>query len=205
MVKLSYSTLNATINCHQFWLNKMMGLPTEDFEYFHYGKGGHDIIQRHVSGREKDPLLLHSMPSEHFNFPIVETKDFDENTHFEVPIDNKYLLHGYNDGLNLATKTILEIKISTTPWTSSKIKESMQKKCYALGRPEMTRMLLVTARPDLSGLKKFEVALTQKDRDEALAWIKDGIKIIEDATFDGGACRNCYRCVYKNSCEKSRS
>jgi len=182
----------------------MQGLPTKDFEYFHYGKAGHDAIQKHVSGQEEHPLLAKTLPIEHFNFPIVETKDFDEKTYFEMVIKDKYLFRGYRDGFNPEKKRRLEIKISTTPWPSSKYKTSMQKKCYDLCNPTDKSSVLVTARPDLGGLKAYEVASTQKDRDEAMAWIMKGISIIEEMDFDGGEAINCFRCVYQDVCEKRR-
>ena len=205
MITLSYSTINMLYEASHNWINKQMGIKQEDKIWFTQGKEAHRIIQDHVSGRKKDPRLEHIT----FHFPIVEEEDFDERTKFIIKVNEEYQVRGYMDGFNLETKQMLEIKSSSTLWTAGKYATLMQRKVYALGRPDMVEGVLITCSRDpnkwaVEKPKTVIVQMTDADRAEAKEWIAKGIEIIEKGDFKGGLdehgrCTNP-RCLYGKNC-----
>jgi hypothetical protein len=193
------------------WLNKQMGLKPEDHDYYHKGKEAHRIIQDHVSGKKIDDRLLHVK----FNFPIVEEVDFDERCKFTMPfyetgLKNDYSMIGFMDGINNAEKRILEIKISSVPWSVTKFQQLMQRKIYSLARTDLSETIGITGVMDPEQWKRdlvkvYKIPNTNKDRQEAKAWILGGIKIIESGDFKGGLNEDgkCTdpRCYYGVNCQ----
>ncbi len=210
-LQLSYSTINMVYEASHNWLNKQMGLKPEDHDYYHQGKEGHRIIQDHVSGKKPDERLTHIK----FSFPIVEEVDFDARCKFEVPFEaeglkNEYSIIGFVDGKNLEEKRILEIKVSSVPWSVLKFQQSLQRKLYAMSLIDMVETIGITAvrNPDnwkLDQPKLYKIPNTDKDRQEARDWIIGGIKIIESGDFKGGLDENgkCTdpRCYYGVNCQ----
>lgn len=205
MVRLSFSTLSQLESCHKWYINKQMGLPKEEFDYFTAGKEAHDIIQKHVSGVKENPDLTKQGLDEKFYFPIVETKDFDENCRFHYAL-GKYELIGYVDGKNIDVKRILEIKtVGQSLWSLGKCQKSLQRKIIGLCMPDYSEILYVTTTRDFSKLNKYLIPFTEKDRADALKWVQKGIDIIEAGKFELEGDRNtCYRCIYRMNCEWSK-
>lgn len=204
MITLSYSTINMIYKASHNWLNKQMGLKPETRIEWDEGKKAHRIIQDHVSGKLIDERLKHIT----FTFPVVETVDFDERTKFVIPINTKYAVRGFADGLNKEEKRLLEIKSSSTPWSIGKFLESKQRKIYSLGFPYVSEAILITClrHPDqwiLTPPKVMKLAMTNKDRDEAMEWILGAINIIEKGEFNGGLengkCLDPF-CYYGRNC-----
>ena len=207
MIKLSYSSLTNIHNGHE-WLNRQFGIPVPDYPFLKEGKEAHRIIQDHVSGKKKHEFLKHI----EIDFPIVE-EESDEKDYkkywegkkkckFSFIVKDKYEISGYLDGLDPKNDRFLEIKTSSQLWSMSKFKNDIQRKIYALAHPKFTDAYLITGSKDSKVWEKeppklYSVSLTQKDRDEALAWIMKGIKILEEGKFDGGLdeegyCESCF-------------
>jgi hypothetical protein len=199
---LSTSTLNAFLDCPRSYLNKQMMLPKIEFEYFKYGKEGHEVIQKHISGK---PDLLHPELKDKLagmNFPIVEEKDFDERLKFRMQFGPDEFI-GFLDARNDDDKIYSDIKISTTLWTLKKFMDLMQRKVYQLAYPGYS-FVGITATPDLKEVSIFRVPNRPQDAEKARAWIEAGIKAINESKFEANLNANCYRCVYRDSCEKSK-
>lgn len=210
-LQLSYSTINMLYQASHNWLNKQMGLKPEDHDYYHQGKEAHRIIQDHVSNKKIDDRLLHI----NFLFPIVEEVDFDKRCKFEFPLEvtglkNEYSMIGFMDGMNNEEKRILEIKISSVPWSVLKFQQLIQRKIYSLARPDLTETICITGLRDPEQWKTdkpkvFKIPNTDQDRKEAMGWILGGIKIIESGDFKGGLDENgkCTdpRCYYGVNCQ----
>lgn len=198
-LKLSYTSLNAIHNGHE-WLNKQMGIPVPDYTFLKDGKDAHRIIQDHVAGIKKDDRLSHI----EINFPIVETEDFDPKCKFEVEFTPNYTLFGYIDGLDPENKRFLEIKTSSVPWSMQKFKDAMQRKVYALALLDYKEAYLITCKKDPNSWdngdapKLFSIPITEKDREDAHAWIADGIARLEEGDFKGGLDENgkCTGCFW---------
>lgn len=201
MISFSYSSLNNIHNGHE-WLNKQMSIPVPDYDFLREGKDGHRIIQDHVSGKQPHQLLAHIQTV----FPVVEEKDFDKKCEFGFVVkvgNTKYKIFGYVDGLNEEHKNILEIKTSSSPWSIGKFKKSIQRKIYGLAYPNYKDSYLITCQRDL---KKWEieqpaiysVPITNNDREEAMAWILEGISKFENGDFGGGLDENgkCTGCFW---------
>lgn len=210
-LQLSYSTINMLYTASHNWLNKQMGLKPEDHDYYHQGIEGHRLIQDHVSGKKPDERLAHIK----FSFPIVEEVDFDKRCKFEVPFEvtglkNEYSIIGFVDGKNLEEKRILEIKVSSAPWSVMKFQQALQRKVYAMSLIDMVETIGVTAVRNPEDWKKeqpkvYRIPNTEQDRQEAREWILGGIKIIESGDFKGGLDENgkCTdpRCYYGVNCQ----
>ena len=86
----------------------------------------------------------------------------------------------------------------------------MQRKIYALAKPEYTETICITCSKNVEEWKNekpklFRVPTTQRDRDEAIKWILGGIEIIESGDYTGGLnkegkCINP-RCYYGVNCQ----
>lgn len=209
MITLSFTSLSGLHEHPHYWLNKMMGAKMPEWDFFTKGKEGHRIIQDHVSGVKIDERL----PGITYKFPLVETKDFDEKMNFRVKINDKYEVQGFFDGLNEEEHRSLEIKTGT-PWTIGKFQKSYQRKIYSLMRPDIQEQMLISANctPDKWIEDKpriFTVSPTQTDRDEAMEWILEGIKILESGAFysdlvkssDGEWHCTDFRCLYGKNCQ----
>jgi hypothetical protein len=197
MIRLSYTSLNNLLNGHE-WINKQMGIPVPDYPFLREGKEAHRIIQDHVSGKKKHELLSHIS----IEFPIVEQKDFDERCKFTIPINEKYEVIGYVDGFNPEIGNLLEIKSSSTNWSMTKFRDSIQRKIYSLAFPEYEESYLITGSKDPEEWKNdppklYSIHLSPEDKKEALEWITEGIKVLESGKFDGGLdsegfCTGCF-------------
>lgn len=197
---ISYSTVAGLLRCKYSWICKQQDLPTEDFKWFGDGKKMHRRIQDHVSGREIDAKLIkNGLDPDKWYFPIVEEVDRDENCHFEFELDG-HTIHGYFDGL-YPEKRLLEIK--TGNYSPRDFLKSFQRKIYvtALNVPES---VLIHAKDANSRITTTIIKTTEKDKEDALKWLREGIKIIESGDFEPEEDRFCGRCIYKNSCDKAK-
>lgn len=182
-----------------------MGFKQPDNIYFREGKICHRIIQDHVARIKTHKSLKHIL----YQFPIVEIEDFDPRCKFEFEVDS-YTIIGYYDGLNWKNKRFLEIKSSSTLWTMGKFQKAIQRKIYALANPKkLDEACLITGSRKPADWKTqppkfYKVPLTQQDRDEALTWIKEGIKIIKAGEFTSdlvdGKCVDP-RCYWGENCQ----
>ncbi len=205
-IKLSYSTINMLYKSSHNWVNKMCGIDIPQREEWENGHRLHRIIQDHLSGKIPDVRLKHL----NLTFPIVEEKDFDERCKIFFKINDKYAIRGFLDGLNPENKCFLEIKTGNPMWSINKFAQSMQRKIYALGKPDFIESYLITAFNDETQWnvfrpKVYKMTLTQKDREEAMEWILGGIEIIEKGDFKGGLDENgkCVDkwCYYGENCQ----
>ena len=197
-MRLSYSSLNSIHQGHE-WLNKQMGIQVPRYPFLDQGKDAHRIIQRHVSGIEKDPRLSHI----ECEFPIVEEVDFDKRCQFQFNVSGGYTIFGYVDGKDQANMRLLEIKTADKPWSLLKFEKSMQRKLYALAHPMYEEAYLITGNKQVEKwgsepLKLYSLSLTERDRLDAQAWIAKGIAILESGEFTGGLDENgrCTGCFY---------
>lgn len=198
MILLSYTTLNELILEPHTWLCKQMGLPRWTTDAMNEGKEAHKAIQGHVSGKLLDPRLKDLT----VKFPIVEERDQDPRTHFLIKIDDEYSVHGYLDGIDPENKRFLEIKSSSTPWGIAKFYNLVQWKIYALSG-DYQEAVFVTCTRDVRKVAKYSTPILPKHRDEAIAFIKKGIAIIESGDFSyksSGRSRYCnyIGCPYCN-------
>ena len=210
-IQLSYSTINMLYQASHNWINKQCGLKPEERPEWNEGKIAHRIIQDHVSGKKKDDRLAHI----EFSFPIVEEVDFDERCKFDMPLyftglKNSYSIIGFMDGINNAEHRLLEIKVSSVPWSLMKFQQLIQRKIYSMARPDLVETIGITGvrnpdnwKQDLP--KVYKIPNTNKDRQEAKDWILGGIKIIESGDFKGGLDENgkCTdpRCYFGRNCQ----
>jgi len=121
-----------------------------------------------------------------------------------------YLFRGYFDGYNPETQTILEIKTGRKElWTLGRYKDSIQRKIYSLLLPEAKATYLFTALQNVElwdrvKPKTMTMEIKEKDKQEALKWILDGIKLIEEGDFtkdlnEDGKCTH-FMCPYGENC-----
>jgi hypothetical protein len=205
MIQLSYSTINMLYQASHNWINKQIGLRPEEKAIYQEGKKAHDIIERHLSGKECHPQLVHL----NFSFPIVEEKDFDERLKFNIELNDSllklvdprdprfyqpkdsYNIIGFADGLNQPAGYFLEIKTSSVPWTIKKFFDSEQRKLYALGFAWANRAICISGQRDpakwaTEKVKAYSLPCTPKDHADAILWVLGGIKIIESGDYTGG-------------------
>lgn len=207
-VYLSYSSLNMLHNSPHQWANKMMGIEVPENEFLTRGKEGHRIIQDHVSGKKGHLALGHIK----YNFPIVEEKDFDEKCKFVKYIKDgadTFIVQGFADGMNREENRLLEIKLSSAPWSAGKFKKAMQRKMYAWGFGFFEEAILITGstRPEewlASPLSVISCPMTKTDAQEAEDFIHEGIRILRAGDFTGdldenGRCSDRY-CLYGVNC-----
>lgn len=217
MISLSYSSLNMLHEASHQWVNKQMGIRVPDYPFLTEGNEAHRIIQQHVSGKKKHPLLEHIK----YIFPVVEPDiddsdpsywDLKEPCKFEFranspEVTGNYVIKGYYDGIDRDNGRILEIKSSRTLWSLSKFRNAMQRKLYGLSNSKLNEAVLITCARNVEDWntqppKVYSVPYTEKDRQEAVDWIVAGIKIIESGDFTGGLDENgkCLGCFYGNNC-----
>lgn len=208
MITLSYSTINNCLqpeNSHN-WLNKQMGIQVPDNIYFQGGKRLHRLAQDHLSGKVPDERLKHI----NYTFPIVEEVDFDERCRFVVKITEEVNIHGFVDADDPENKRFGELKFSGKMWSLGQFHRSIQRKIYALAHPTYTEAIGITALLDdskwnIEKPKAYKLPLTQKDRDEALAWIMKAVTLWKSGNFKGGLndegkCTDP-RCYYGANCQ----
>lgn len=210
MIKLSYSSITNLYNGHE-WINKMLSIPVPDYSFLKDGREAHRIIQDHVSKKAKSEFLKHI----EIYFPIVEEEsdesDFKKywegkkKCKFSFPVKtakNDYEISGYLDGLDPENKRFLEIKTSTNAWSMKQFSDSIQRKIYALAKSDFKEAYIITGSKNPTVWEKeppklYSMALTKKDRDEAMDWILGGIEILEKGNFKGGLdeegyCKSCF-------------
>jgi len=209
---LSFSSLNTLHNSSHQWVNKMAGAEVPDNKYLEGGRVGEKIIQDHVSGKVLSDSLKHVINT----FSVVPEVPFDERTAFENVYKRngkEYRVVGFADALDPQSKTLLEVKLSGTPWSLNKFRESFQRKMYAWGFPQYTKAVLITANIDPNTwndrtLKVRETNMKDSDRDEVLEWMNAGIDILQKGQFKGGLdefgkctdrwCLYGVNCLFKN-------
>jgi hypothetical protein len=194
-IVLSYSTINMVYRASHNWVNKREKVEKPERPEWKEGKDNHRILQDHLSTvfSGRDPKLAYlKVGNEPLYFPVVETQDYDPKCGFFLNIDKKYAIRGFADGLNKREKRVLEIKTSASgPWSIGKYDQSMQRKCYALGFPWAKESILITGYRDplkweTNPLKVGRIDYTDKDREDAMKWILEGIEIIESGDYTGG-------------------
>lgn len=208
MITLSYSTIEHCLQPHNShnWLNKQMGIEVPDNDYFKEGKRLHRITQDHLSGKIIDERLKHI----EYVFPLVEETDKDPRCEFFFKVNEKYQVHGFIDADNPEEKIFGELKFSGKMWTLGQFHKSIQRKIYALAKPEYTHCIGITGLLDDSKWenerpKVYRIPLTQRDRDEAVKYINAAIELIEAGEFKGGLneegkCTD-FRCYFGANCQ----
>ena len=179
MVRLSFSTLNTTIQAPHTYINKMLGMKTFSIQAFEDGKKIHKIIQDHCSGVTPHKLLA-SVPT----FSVVETMDFDPKMRIEFPVNDKYSMNGFVDMLDPKTKTFGEIK-SGKAWSAGEFARTPQWKIYAVGLPEYKKVYLINTPKDEKlwmpeTIRIFNKDITEEDKQQAMDFIQKGIAVIEN-------------------------
>ncbi len=173
-VILSYTAIDMLHKCSHGWINKQLGIETPTSEAMQKGKDSHAIIQAHVSGKKKIEGL--DLP---MDFPKIEY-------HAQKPYNDIFSFHGYCDGVNFASKSILEIKTSGSKiWSQADFDKSMQPMYYSFVT-QLRRVYLVTCKFDLSNMKVYMREFSDKDWETAQKWAEEAIKIIEKGDFKGG-------------------
>jgi CRISPR/Cas system-associated exonuclease Cas4 (RecB family) len=190
MTRLSYSTI---ANCLQLsnshcWINRVAEIQIPETDAMRNGKRLHRILQDYLN--HKQGITLKEFVD--YRFPIVEQEEKDPKTHFEIFIDNDFLVHGYLDGKNPDKKQILEIKTSNGKfWSLSDFLKCPQLWIYALGNPEYDMAVCVTALSDETlwtkqPCKVYELPLTDKMREKGKKYIQDAIDLFRKGDFTGG-------------------
>lgn len=168
----------------------MLGIQTPTTEAMEKGKAAHIRLQNHVTHKETVAGL--DLP---MDFPTVEY-------HAQRPASHDYMFHGFVDGINFASKSILEIKTSgSKTWSNQDFDRSMQPAYYSFVTG-MRKCYLVTCFFDLSKLKVYFREFTDDDWKKAEAWANEGIAVIEKGDFTQGLDENkkCMGCNYGANC-----
>ncbi len=179
MIELSYSTMNALIHePHTFICKYTLALETFTTPYLEEGRRLHRIVQDHVSGRAEHPGLAH-LPY----FPHVEQQPFEPGMKVRLPIDEKFSVIGYVDGLNPQTKQFLEIKTGSV-WSKQRFLDLVQWKLYAAALPDYAEVVFVNCTGSESTWSPRTVAvyrhtITEQDRATAGPFIARAIDIVE--------------------------
>jgi hypothetical protein len=199
MKTLSYSTMNTLLECPHTWLCKQMGLKTFDTDSFKDGRIAHNIIQSHVCGVEKNPLLL-NLPT----FSMVEEVDFDEKMKIEYQYDDDTKIIGFVDGKDPERKDFLEIK-SGRIWSMADFARLPQWKIYSLALSDYKKVWFVNVPKDKNRwnsvtVRVFNANITEHHKMQAKEFIKAALDVIAniDTYMDGvqKAPRNRY-CFYE--------
>jgi len=191
---LSYSTLADLKKWKHSWINKMLGLPKKEFEFLKEGKEIHKVLLGHMAGVQPDERIMkREANGGDFQLPkleVYEKVDFDPDTKKYFDVDDKYSMVTFVDGLNLTESFILEVKTSSKAWTPGMYRDLMQRKIYSIAFPGMKRSFLVSSGRDQTlpgwehSIKVFSMQNSEKDREEAMRWIKEGIAVLEKGDFD---------------------
>lgn len=198
MINLSYSTLRMLHENSHGWVNRELGIPAPDNEWFRRGREAEKLITGHLSGALMFEPFATKLAG--LSFPIVAQKQYDERLKFDVAWSEKYHIIGFADGLNHTDSRILECK--TPVWGLPKFHKSMQRKIYAFGFPQFKTMTMVScdAKYDERGklvigdMKVWNHEQTDADREDAKRYIQGGIAILEAGVFTGGL-NEAGRCV----------
>jgi len=186
---LSYTTINNLHEASHTWICKQMGITTPETDAMRAGKEAHKRLQDHAMGKKMIPEL---------NLPM----NFPKSEHHARRTHGDYILHGFLDGVNFASKSGLEIKTSKkTVWSQQKFHESMQPKYYSFVTG-FRNWYFISCRFDLSGLVVYHTTFTDEDWKKAEAWAQEGIDIIEKGDFKGGLDEHghCTGCSYGSNC-----
>ena len=204
MIQLSYS---AIANCLQennshAWINRVMKLPAYESDAMRNGKRLHRIIQDHFSGKIPREDLSH-IP---YKFEIVEEKEKDERTHFEIQINTDFTFHGYNDGKCMFPPALLEIKTGSKMWSIRDFLFSEQIACYCYANPFASEIICVTALADenmwkVKQPKFYKIENTREIREKGMNYIYNAIHVFNTSKFKGGLIENvCQGCSWGKSC-----
>lgn len=202
MINLSFSTIDNLYKASHTWTNKINGCKTPDRPYYQKGKEIHTLLQNHFLGISQ----LEIPQLKDLTFEIVEREDFDTACYVTYPINEKYQVHGYIDGLSISNNSTLEIKSGASYWSLPKYKNSMQRKTYSLCLPEVKKNTLITVLSNIDSWnnyppKVFTLEATEKDRQDALKWFLGAIEIIESGDLEGGLLDGyCTGCNYAENC-----
>src|SRR3990167_4015008 len=173
-VILSYTAIDNIHKASHTWICKTLGIETPTSEAMTKGKEAHAKIKAHVSGKTKIEGL--DLP---MDFPKIEY-------HAQKPYNDTFSFHGYCDGVNFASKSILEVKTSGSKiWSQGDFDKSMQPVYYSFVT-QFRNVYLVTCKFDLSGLKVYTRQFTNEDWKRAEKWANEAIEIIEKSDFKGG-------------------
>jgi CRISPR/Cas system-associated exonuclease Cas4 (RecB family) len=147
------------------------------------GKVAHEVVINHVCGIKRDDRLPADLPT----FQKPEYKVFEDYR-------NGYALYGFCDSVDFRTKTIMEYKTSSTPWSQGKFDKLMQIPFYALAT-HFRKIYMITSTADLQNFKVFYKEINNDDIKGVSDWIESGIKIIESGNFTSdlidGKCPGC--------------
>lgn len=234
MITLSYSTINNCLlpsNSHN-WANKINGAKVPENPYFFNGHRLHKIIQEHLSGQTPNEFLKHipyTFPlveeqdrdlrcrfkfviksSEDEQMTLLNSTELEVGISYIVPnIKKSYEIVGYMDAQDPENLRFGEIKTGSKMWSLGQFLNSYQRKTYALAKPEYTESILITALNETEWAttppKVFKIPLTQQDRQDALKWIVEAIKLLESGDYTGGLdengkCANRF-CYYGVNCQ----
>lgn len=186
---LSFSTLDALIKHPHTYLCKAMGIEQPVNEYMEAGKIAHKIVTDHVCGIKKDPRVMIDLE---FTNPEYKCfKDYRDN----------YALYGFCDAVSFKSKSIMEYKTSTKPWSQQRFDDLIQIPFYSLVT-EFRKIFMVTSTSDLINFKVFYKEVVDKEIQKAKDFIEQGIAIIEKGDFTsdlvGGKCDGS--CNYRINC-----
>lgn len=188
---LSYTVIDNIHKASHTWICKTLGIETPTSEAMLKGKDAHAKIQAHVSGKTKIEGL--DLP---MSFPTIEY-------HAQKPYNDLFSFHGYCDGVNFASKSILEVKTSGSKiWSQGDFDMSMQPAYYSYVT-QFRKVYLVTCKFDLSDMKVYSREFTDEDWGKAQKWAEEAITIIEKGDFTGGLENGkCIleRCPYSENC-----
>lgn len=180
-ISLSYTTMNSAINEPHTYLNKVMGLKTFQTVDMAEGEKAHQILQRHVSGVELHPILTEKkLPT----FALVEREKWDDQMRVRFDINDKYYFTGFLDGDDPGRGDLLEAKFGKT-WSAGEFGRLIQWKLYSIGRPEHKKVWMINAPKDPAlwmneTIRVFNIDITPAHKDEAWAWIKKAVGVIEN-------------------------
>jgi CRISPR/Cas system-associated exonuclease Cas4 (RecB family) len=186
---LSYSTINNLYESPHSWINKQLGIEQPTSEAMAAGKVAHKILQDHVTGVKLDPRI----PLE-LSFKQAEYNCF-------APYNDKFSLYGFIDCISFNSKTFMEYKTSSSPWSQQKFDKLMQIPFYGLCT-NFRKAFMVTSTKDLTGFKTFYKVITEDEINNVKKWIDGAIYIIEKGDFftDLDENKKCKGCNWGQSC-----
>ena len=170
---ISFTTLNNVHKHPCWWLNKQMGIEEEPNQFMIAGKKAHEQFALKIKNKEKLPFDL----------------DFQEaEVHFRRSHNDQYLWHGWADGVNYKSKSLLEVKtVNKRVWTNSDMDRSMQPVYYSW-ISGFSKVFLLSCKFDFSEPKLYYREYTQDDWKKAEKWALEGLKIIEETDWKTLTC-----------------
>jgi len=168
-----------------------MGIEQPVNEYMEAGKVAHKIVTDHVCGIKKDPRVTLDL-----QFTNAEYKCFTDYR------DN-YSLYGFCDAVSFKSKSIMEYKTSSKPWSQQRFDDLIQIPYYSLAT-NFRKIFMVTSTAQLENFKVFYKEINEADIQKAKDFIEQGIAIIEKGDFrsdliDGkcdGSCNYGPKCYF---------